>query len=78
MKIEAEIFRIVEKTPEQNEYVMVKEQGIGCWKPQVFNKICNCWDTADGDDYDCDVDENDVLLRLPNTSICDIYAEKIK
>lgn len=76
MKIEAEIFRISEKTPEQDEFVMVKERGIGYWKPQVFNKECNCWDTADGDDYDCDVDENDVWLRLPSKEICDILQKK--
>ena len=29
---------------------MVKERGIGYWKPQVFNKECNCWDTEDGDE----------------------------
>lgn len=78
MKIEAEIFRIAEKTPNQDEFVMVIRQGDGYWTPKVYNAYYNCWDTADGDDYDCDVDENDVWLRLPNNDISSLYAEKIK
>lgn len=78
MKIEVEIFRLSEKTPEQDEYVMVKEQGMGCWKPQVFNKICNCWDTEDGDDYERGLRDNDVWLRLPKPDISSLYAEKIQ
>lgn len=77
MKIEVDIFRIAEKYPEQDEYVLVKEQGTGCWKPQVFNKMCNCWDTEDGDDYDYDVDENDIWMRLPS-NIENQIANKIK
>lgn len=78
MKIEAEIFRIAEKTPEQDEYVLLKGHNKNYWTPKVYNAYYNCWDTEDGDNYYCDADENDVWLRLPNTSICDIYAEKIK
>lgn len=77
MKIEVEVFRISEKTPEQDEYVMVREQGIGYWKPQVFNKMCNCWDTADGDDYERGLRDNDFWLRLPNTNICDIVQKNL-
>lgn len=76
MKIEAEIFRIAEKTPEQDEFVMIKRQGKGFWTPKVYNAYYNCWDTADGDDYDCDVDENDVWLRLPSKDICNILQKK--
>lgn len=76
MKIEAEIFRIAEKTPEQDEFVMVIRHRKGYWEPKVYNAHYNCWDTADGDDYDCDVDENDVWLRLPNKNICDILQKK--
>ena len=68
MKVEVEIFRIAEKTPEQDEQVLVKELGEGSWKTQVFNKMCNCWDTADGDDYDYDIDENDIWMRLPKAN----------
>lgn len=78
MKIETEIFRIAEKTPKQDEFVMVIRQGDGYWTPKVYNAYYNCWDTADGDDYDCDVDENDVWLRLPNSDISSLYAEKIQ
>lgn len=78
MKIEAEIFRIAEKTPNQDEFVMVIRQGDGYWTPKVYNAYYNCWDTADGDDYDCDVDENDVWLRLPNKDVSSLFAEKIQ
>lgn len=78
MKIETEIFRIAEKTPKQDEFVMVIRQGDGYWTPKVYNAYYNCWDTADGDDYDCDVDENDIWLRLPNSDISSLYAEKIQ
>ena len=78
MKIEAEIFRIAEKTPNQDEFVMVIRQGDGYWTPKVYNAYYNCWDTADGDDYDCDVDENDIWLRLPNKDVSSLFAEKIQ
>ena len=78
MKIEAEIYRIAEKTPKQDEFVMVIRQGDGYWTPKVYNAYYNCWDTADGDDYDCDVDENDIWLRLPNKDVSSLFAEKIQ
>ena len=78
MKIEAEIFRIAEKKPKQDEFVMVIRQGDGYWTPKVYNAYYNCWDTADGDDYDCDVDENDIWLRLPNKDVSSLFAEKIQ
>jgi hypothetical protein len=78
MKIEVEIFRIAEKTPEQDEYVMVKRYSESYWAPKVYNAYYNCWDTADVDDIDYYVNENDIWMRLPNKGICDIYAEKIK
>lgn len=69
MKIEVEIFRIAEKTPEQDEYVMVKRYEEGYWTPKVYNAYYNCWDTEDGDDYEYDVDENDIWMRLPKVNI---------
>ena len=75
MKIEVDIFRIAEKTPEQDEYVLTKRYGEDYWTPKVYNAYYNCWDTEDSDDY-YDVDENDIWMRLPNKSICDIYTEK--
>jgi hypothetical protein len=77
MKIEVEIFRIAEKTPEQDEYVMVKRYGEDYWTPKVYNAYYNCWDTEDGDDYNYDVDKNDIWMRLPE-NIDVLYAEKIK
>lgn len=77
MKIEVDIFRIAEKTPEPDEYVLVKELGEGSWKSQVFNRTYYCWDTEDGDDYDYDVDENDIWMRLPKDIDIE-FANKIK
>ena len=77
MKIEVDIFRIAEKVPYQDEYVMVKRYCEDYWEPKVYNTRYNCWDDAEGDDYDCDVDENDIWMRLPkNISI--EFAIKIK
>lgn len=78
MKIEAEIFRIAEKTPEQDEFVMIRRRGEGYWTPKVYNAYYNCWDTADGDDYERGLRDNDVWLRLPKHDISSLYAEKIQ
>lgn len=77
MKIEVDIFRIAEKVPDQDEYVIVKRYWVDHWTPKVYNAHYNCWDTEDGDDYDCDVDENDIWMRLPK-SIDVEFANKIK
>lgn len=77
MKIEVDIFRIAEKVPAQDEYVMVKRYREGYWAPKVYNAHYNCWDTEDGDDYDCDVDENDIWMRLPKNIDVE-FANKIK
>ena len=77
MKIEVDIFRISEKTPEQDEYVLIKRYGEGYWTPKVYNAYYNCWDTEDGDDYSYDVDENDIWMRLPKNIDIEI-ANKIK
>ena len=41
MKIEAEIFRMAEKTPEQDEFVMIRRHGVGYWTPKVYNAHYN-------------------------------------
>lgn len=77
MKIEVDIFRIAEKVPDQDEYVMVKRYSESYWAPKVYNAYYNCWDTEDGDDYDCDVDEKDIWMRLPD-NIENQIVDKIK
>ena len=76
MKIEAEIFRIAEKTLEQDEFVMIRRHGEGYWTPKVYNAHYNWWNTADGDDYERGIRDNDIWLRLPNKNICDILQKK--
>lgn len=66
MKIEIEILALSEQKPEQDQRVMVWSEKFKEWRPQVFNKECECWDTEDGDDYERDFDENDMWFSLPN------------
>ena len=64
MKKEIEIYTLAEHEPEQDERVMVWKETWKGWYPQVFNKECDCWDTEDGDDYDCDLDPKDKWFSL--------------
>ena len=65
MKVEIEIFTLAEQEPNQDERVMVWQKKWKEWHPQVFNKVDNCWDTEDGDDYDSDLAPDDLWFRLP-------------
>jgi hypothetical protein len=65
MKVEIEIFTLAEQEPRQDERVMVWDNRLKQWDPQYYNKECDCWDTADGDDYERDLNPQDFWLRLP-------------
>ena len=65
MKVEIEIFKLSEQEPNQDERVMVCKEKWKDWFPQCFNKGCNCWDTEDGDDYECDLNPDDFWFRMP-------------
>jgi len=65
MKVEIEIFTLAEQEPRQDERVMVWKEKWRGWCPQVFNKKCDCWDDEEGDDYDCDLDPQDLWFSLP-------------
>lgn len=65
MKVEIEIFRLSEQEPNQDERVMVWKEKWKDWCPQCFNKEYDCWDTEDGDDYECDLNPDDLWFRMP-------------
>lgn len=56
---EIEIYRIAEKTPKDEERVMVYRENGYEWRPQFYNDKYKCWDTSDGDDFEYNIAEND-------------------
>jgi len=66
MKVTVDLYALGVKEPKQDERVMVWITSQQCWYPQVFNKECNCWDTEDGDDYECDLNPQDIWFSLPS------------
>lgn len=65
MKTTIELFALTVKEPKQDERVMVWSEKFHEYRPQVFNKTCECWDTEDGDDYMCDLNPSDIWFSLP-------------
>lgn len=52
-------------TSEQSEQVLVIVYGRNDPEILVYNKHYHVWDTADGDDYFCDVSDNDLWTPIP-------------
>lgn len=52
---------------EQSEPVLVITSVKGHYEPEilVYNKHYHVWDTADADDYYCDVSDNDLWMPIP-------------
>lgn len=52
---------------EQSEPVLVIVSAKGHYEPEilVYNKYYHVWDTADADDYCCDVSDNDLWMPIP-------------
>ena len=52
---------------EQSEPVLVIASAKGHYEPEilVYNKHYRVWDTADADDYCCDVSDNDLWMYIP-------------
>lgn len=52
---------------EQSEPVLVIASAKGHYEPEilVYNKHYHVWDTADADDYCCDVSDNDLWMPIP-------------
>jgi hypothetical protein len=53
---------------EQSEPVLVIASAKGHYEPEilVYNKHYHVWDTADADDYCCDVSDNDLWMPIPS------------
>lgn len=56
-----------EDISEQSEPVLVIASAKGHYEPEilVYNKHYHVWDTADADDYCCDVSDNDLWMPIP-------------
>ena len=65
MKATIDLYALVVKEPQQDERVMVWDERLKQWNLQCYNKECDCWDTADGDDYLCDLNPQDIWFSLP-------------
>ncbi len=51
--------------PKDGERVLVWDSEFNECTIKVFNKIHNCWDSEDGDEYVCDLDRYEFWMRLP-------------
>lgn len=56
---------------EQSEPVLVIASAKGHYEPEilVYNKHYHVWDTADADDYCCDVSDNDLWMPIPKYNV---------
>lgn len=52
---------------EQSEPVLVILSAKGYYEPEilVYNKYYHVWDTADADDYSCNISDNDMWMPIP-------------
>lgn len=53
---------------EQSEPVLVIVSAKGHYEPEilVYNKHYHVWDTADGDDYSCNISDDDLWMSIPD------------
>lgn len=50
---------------EQSEPVLVKISGHCEPEILVYNKHYHVWDTSDGDDYSCNISDDDIWMPIP-------------
>lgn len=55
-----------EKISEQSEPVLVKISGHCEPEILVYNKYYHVWDTSDGDDYSCNISDDDLWMPIPS------------
>lgn len=65
MKVEIDLYALLVKEPKPDERVMVWNEKFKEWQPQVYNPVDKCWDTDDGDDYERDLNMQDIWFSLP-------------
>lgn len=51
---------------EQSEPVLVKISGHCEPEILVYNKYYHVWDTSDGDDYSCNISDDDIWMPIPS------------
>ena len=51
---------------EQSEPVLVKISGHCEPEILVYNKHYHVWDTSDGDDYSCNISDDDIWMPIPS------------
>jgi hypothetical protein len=54
-----------ENISEQSEPVLVKISGHCEPEILVYNKHYHVWDTSDGDDYSCNISDDDLWMPIP-------------
>lgn len=62
-KIELEVCTIKEKRPNDRDRCLVSKDG--CLQMLVYNDYDDCWDDSEGDDYYCDLEDDDIWMELP-------------
>lgn len=55
-----------ENISEQSEPVLVKISGHCEPEILVYNKYYHVWDTSDGDDYSCNISDDDLWMPIPS------------
>lgn len=55
-----------EDISEQSEPVLVKISGHCEPEILVYNKYYHVWDTSDGDDYSCNISDDDLWMPIPS------------
>lgn len=56
---------ITVEQPRNEERVLTWNKRFEEARIQVFNKLCECWDEEDGDDYEYDLDTNIIQYWMP-------------
>lgn len=59
--------RVSEQLPEHDELVLTRLEAYH-FKPKlnVYNAYYKAWDTEDGDDFDCNISDNDLWMSIPS------------
>lgn len=45
--------------------LLIRRRGSTYWEPVVYNEICECFDTEDGDDFYCGFDDVTEFFLVP-------------
>ena len=66
-KKNASWIRVSEQLPEDGELVLTSLEEYD-FEPKlnVYNGYYKVWDTEDGDDFDCNISDNDLWMPIPS------------